>query len=176
MDYEKASVWIQLASGVAIMIGLGLVLWELNQNEQLTRVQIAQGTFTEMSTEQTSLYGENVARTLGRACTKPSQLSEEELVVLDSFFQNQMVRVMRLKSQADLAGFNAPWKRDGVAHTRRIARYPQGKSWLKLFVSRLATTDAELAAFIEEQLETVDHGGCAEILDSLRTLHTTTND
>ena len=105
-----------------------------------------------MSAEQTSIYGEHVARTLSRACMQPSDLREEELVILDSFFQNQMVRVMRLKSQADLAGFEAPWKLSGVAHLRRVARYPQGKSWIKLFATRVAPTDAEFADFIEAQL------------------------
>ncbi len=156
---NKAQNIIQLVTSLSVLIGLGLVIYELRQTRELTLLQLAQGSMTEMSAEQYAIYGESAAVVLRKACMEPDSLTDDELFVLDAYFRTQVFRVMRFKQQEDIAGFNWGWRSTSESMLRRIVSFPQGKRWL----TQNRLRDREINALIDEVLVSESVRSCDRI-------------
>ena len=150
--------WIQILTSIAVLAGLGLVIWELRQARTLTQVELSQHTMSDITQDFSSLYGDQGAEALTRACFFPDKMTETDAVILDFFFWNQTYRARRLKLQVDVAGFNPRWKRAAEFSAKYIAGYPQGKKWLRKFES----TDAELQAVFRDSADKAEIPSCNE--------------
>ena len=73
MEVQKVNAWIQIATSLAVVIGLALVIWELQQNREATQSQLTTEGLHMMNQFHTSVLGEHPADVLakslpGRAC------------------------------------------------------------------------------------------------------------
>jgi hypothetical protein len=95
MNTQKLNDWLQLAAGVGVIAGLLMVAWEINQNAQLTRVQLNSDTFTGMEELARSLQQEPLALALAKSYETPEKLAAHELIILDGFYREAYMLVFR---------------------------------------------------------------------------------
>jgi hypothetical protein len=148
MQNESIDRWIQLATAFAVVIGIALVVWELQQTRALTSAQIAHGNMDELSQERTGLYGEELGEILALACYEPWKLTESQAFVLDAYFDNQLLRVVRYWVEVEAAGFSTDWRLLSQRHIEKILGFPRGKTWLEGRFSRVPYAD--ILAFVDE--------------------------
>ncbi len=101
MDSQKLSHWIQIATGLAVLAGLGLVVWELQQAKVLTRLQLTSDTYTLSVGYNSSFLGEDPIAVHTRACLDPEGLTLEDANLLEFYFNSLEQRVARLASLED---------------------------------------------------------------------------
>lgn len=82
---------------IAVLAGMGFVLWELQQNRELVRLEMfSEGT---IANRQSTLMqaGENPAEVLAKACENTEQLSTEDLIILEFVFNETMEAISRMR-------------------------------------------------------------------------------
>jgi hypothetical protein len=82
---------------VSVLAGVGFVIWELQQNRELVRLEMfSEGT---IANRQSTLMqaGENPAVVLAKACEGSEQLTTEDLIILEFVFNETMETISRMR-------------------------------------------------------------------------------
>ncbi len=95
MNQQSVSNLIQALSSIAVLIGLVLVIWELQQSREIARVEQQTAGYVLFEDGVKSLMGEHAAAALAKACEFPGDLTIEDMIVLDQAF---IVIVGRMRS------------------------------------------------------------------------------
>jgi len=164
MNKLSVSDWIQITTGLTVLVGVALVIWELNQTRDLVYTQITQDTMSDYSQDNVARYGEGASSALYRACLEPENLQPQDFFVLDAYFRNQISRIMRLKMPGDIAGYDSNWRNSGLYIMNTVLQFPMGKAWLANF----RTVDPEIQQFIETHLDTFEPTDCGSIIETLK--------
>jgi len=153
---------------VAVLAGLGLVVWELRQVREIAVAQLASDGFSTYSQRVQAMMGEDSAKAVAKACDEPDSLTTEDMVVLRLYYTeivNNMRQVRNLQQASDDLTF-LDWKQFSV-NFYLIFQTEYGRWWWKnsrwLEPEILEVGDR----FIEEQ-EVVS---CSESFDSYRKRH-----
>ena len=85
MNLEKTSQWITIVGHAGLLIGVALVVFQINQNSELVREQLDQARWTDDLNLQLAIMGENPAAAIATAIENPSTLSVEDSRVLDAY-------------------------------------------------------------------------------------------
>ena len=97
MTSQEIADWVQIATGIALLAGLGLVIWELQQSRELHRTGLFSDAFSLYAQQRVPIMGENPSEVLARACTKPDQLTDSDLEVLTIHYTEVYSRILRIK-------------------------------------------------------------------------------
>lgn len=160
MSAANVSNWLQAATFASVIIGLGLVVFELQQTKDLVRVQVAQETMSSLSQDIAAQYGDHAPQALARACFQPSQMTEEDMLVMHRIWENRMINAYRIKSHNRIAGFDNDWRTSTLNDMWRIAMFPAGKDWLLNFRSG----DKELEDYVRAQAQTITTDSCETVM------------
>ena len=99
---RKVELAVQLITGAALLIGVVLVLIELQQTRTLTFSQMVQDRFTSIVDQDSRIYGENLADVFEKSCLNPEDLTLAEALTMDAYFGNQISQIIRYKSLQEL--------------------------------------------------------------------------
>ena len=136
--WDLANRSLTLIANVGILAGLGLVAYEINQNSELTEATLRSSRFDTSVSIDLSMLGENPAQSLAQAITDPSQLTPEQLHVIEAVFVANLNHVFRVKSLGDLGVVDADaWKsffpdeQGNLPATRldRVFNNAAGRAW-----------------------------------------------
>ncbi len=132
MSTDKISLWIQIGTGLAVIAGLGLVVWELQQVRTLTRAQLTSELFAISASLNASISGENPAAALAKACTSPESLTREEAIVVDAFYDSQLQLAGRAMILTDRDGIypEGYWQSNSGGYFASIVESAYGRAWL----------------------------------------------
>jgi len=75
MDSQTIFNWIQTVTGLAVLVGLGLVIWELQQNREAMQSQLTSDGWQMLTNRNASVLGESPAEALAKGCEAPSTLT-----------------------------------------------------------------------------------------------------
>jgi hypothetical protein len=132
---RKVELAVQLITGAALLIGVVLVLIELQQTKWLTFSQMVQDRFTSIIDHDSKIYGENLADVFEKSCLNPEDLKLGEALLMDAYFENQIAQIIRYKSLQELGFLDdvgvLDWKYVGLKFRNNIRRFPTGIAWLK---------------------------------------------
>ena len=132
---RKVELAVQLITGAALLIGVVLVLVELQQTRVLTFSQMVQERFTSIIDHDSKIYGENLANVFEKSCQSPDDLSLAESMIMDAYFENQIAQIVRYKTLQELGFLDDvgifDWKYVGLKFRGNIRRFPTGIAWLK---------------------------------------------
>lgn len=159
---DRIVQWLTLFS---VVIGVGLVVYELRQTREMTLTQLIHGTITQIQDERIARYGENLGEVLATACLEPDKLTPAQAFVLDAYFNAQVAIVNRYRVQVEIGGFVTEWKRLGRPVVMRVLAFPQGKAWLEqhpLWMSPAAPP--ELREYFEGMAQEKGIHHCNELL------------
>lgn len=137
---------VQIATGLALVIGLVLVLIELWQSKQLTLAELSSQAFSEVMENARVTMGENPAPVIARACLEPENLDFTDLVVISAYYQAQTASIDRLRILEAVASFGVPWQQFATPILADIMATDSGKQWLQGAYGE----DAEIQAIMEE--------------------------
>ena len=140
--------WVQIVTAVAILFGLGLVVWELRQTKSLAHTVLIHGTIDALQQDKYALYGEELSEVLTTACFEPERMNRSQSFVLHAYFQVRMSMVQRYKTAATAGGFSTDWRVFGGPHVREILAFPQGRAWLEDLAEPMRAFDPDYTEFI----------------------------
>ena len=96
--------WIQIVSNIAILIGLGLVIYELNQSKQLVVAQMAQGISDRLVNQRLALLGDDPRQALARAALDPAALEPSDAVALNTYYEILVLNWTSLHRTGEILG------------------------------------------------------------------------
>ena len=122
--------WTHTISAAAVIVGVILVVYELRQTRQLAEAQLLTDFLIQLTQQQSSLWGENAADVLVRACENEN-LSKSDSLILYTYFQEVLSRSQRMHALNDLGFtyYSAKAQEEGDLET--ILSFPQGRTWLE---------------------------------------------
>jgi len=141
----RFSNWFQIISNVAIIFGLGLVVYELNQSKQFVRAELANAHMARITDRNLAIMGEDPRDALAKAALRPSDLSERDAVTLNAFYSDVVNGWGILRFTSETIGADLAW-RSVLRDDARIAfSSDPGRRWLNAW----AEEDAELVGMAE---------------------------
>jgi hypothetical protein len=163
---ERVNVWIQIFTSVSVIAGFGLVVWQLQLTRQTAIDQYALFNVSDDSADSSSVYGENAAEVLAKACLTPDEMSDTDLIILQHYFSNKVYRMFVAFWQSEFRG-DENWKNIASHYLSTILMYPQGAGFFRGF-SFPDPNSSPLKLFVEEQLAIGDTKTCREVLGRMR--------
>ena len=152
MNSGTLNNWVQTITGLAIVLGLALVIWELQQNREATQSQLTTEGWHLINQTNTALLGESPADVLAKACDTPDALTTADFIILDYYFSEIINhRIFRLRSLARRGSFYADdyWKTAKIDQWYWIFSSPAGRAWWRTGVF---SGNTELRAFGDDVL------------------------
>lgn len=110
MNNTKLFNIIQIATGIAVVIGLVMVFVELRQAKSLSLAEITSQGYSEALADLRAVMGENPAPTIAKACYDPEAITPEEHLVLVAFYSSKIGQISRLRVLEAVAEFGVPWE------------------------------------------------------------------
>ena len=98
--------WLQILSNVAIIIGLIVVVYELQQSRNIATAQLTSDIYAYLLQQQVAVMGEDASHALAKACDDPTSLSTRDKMILSNYFQSILNRTRRAADIDSNSGFN----------------------------------------------------------------------
>ncbi len=127
----RFSHWFQIISNVAIIFGLGLVVYELNQSKQLAWAQFSQEAIQRNTSIQIAMMGEDPREALAKAALHPADLNERDVVALDAYYESIVMGWVGLWFRSRVADLDAPWRANVADSVQRNFSSEPGRRWLR---------------------------------------------
>jgi hypothetical protein len=137
MRLEKLAHWLTIAGNLGLLIGLALVIVQINQNSDLVREQLFQSRWTDRFDWYIAVMGENPAQALQKAVEAPSELTYSEFVVIRAYMLHNVEYQMRIKAMGASGMFDPDWWR--MPYDRDHPAYTEGVL-AEVFGNKIATT------------------------------------
>ena len=120
---------IQLATAFSVLVGIGLVVFELRQAKAIATANLIAQQFQFGSAQTTAMLGDNAAQSWVKGCIDPEALDPEDVAILDiihwSIFNKiNLLGILRDRANLDLELTSYA---EGVA--KEIFATPYGRSW-----------------------------------------------
>ena len=119
MSAERIVGWVSLITNIALLAGIALVAYEINQNSELVRVQLVNEGNILANEIYANSMGENPEEVIARAGECPEQMSYADFIVMDAFLYTSINILYRDYQLAQEGIFTeARWKGgvDALAH------------------------------------------------------------
>ena len=131
MNYQSLTNWVQIFTGIAVLVGLGLVVWELRQSREIALAQLTSDFYMMNSQHNSALMGENPAEVIEKACDSPEELTKSEYRVLRSRFGEVLDRMRRSRSIAEQSGLMSDdeWRTWATGNFGVIFNTHPGRAW-----------------------------------------------
>ncbi|MEM7217934.1 MAG: hypothetical protein AAF515_06180 [Pseudomonadota bacterium] len=133
---------IQIATGLALLLGLVLVFIELRQAKSLSLAELTSQAYSEAMADFRTVMGEDAAATIAKSCTNPDDLAPAEIVVLHAYYNSKIAQISRLRVLELVGDFGVPWKTIAPQQINEVVETEPGQRWFERHVQ----VDAELYA------------------------------
>ncbi len=85
MQIEKMSSWITVTTNLGLLLGVILVIFQINQNSELVREQIDHASWSDNMNLHLAMMGDNPAAAVAKAIENPSELMVEDTTILNAY-------------------------------------------------------------------------------------------
>lgn len=119
MNSQNLASWIQILTGIALLVGIVLVVWELQQSRDLVRAQLVADGFLSHQDNQRVFLGESFASTYAKACFDPENLTDAEMVQMWAYTDSLLTFVTRAQSYGAVGDSRWDWERLARGQIRR---------------------------------------------------------
>lgn len=128
MESVKINRWLTLAANIGVIAGLILVAIQINQNTQITKTQIANDYYLADMALELAMMGENPAHAWKKAVYAPGELTVEDAVILDRYFNYGLVQIHRLQEMDEMGMAHEGWE-ERVDYLRWHLGNEVGRRW-----------------------------------------------
>lgn len=143
--------WIELVTVLGLIIGLGLVIAQLRQNEQLIRFQIATEFRFNQDANRSAIKGEDFSKTLAKLQTAPESLTDDELLQFQAHARSLVSELDMRRVLATVGIFESDWRAWLKPETCDLMNNSVGRVWLE--TQKTAPTSRMLDGKMLEELE-----------------------
>jgi len=155
MNTEKIAQWLAPVANLGVVAGLALVLMQMNQNEQLLRVQLMNDFFESYVASDTTFAGENLPAIWQKSVEAPQDLSIAEMRALEAQTFSPLSRWINLHRLAE-AGMVDEEFLSGQLELD-VSYYlgsPYGRAWWEVFSQTFPENylPADLKSEVDAQL------------------------
>ena len=127
----RFSNWFQIISNVAIIFGLGLVIYELNLSKQLAYAQFVSNDMARYTERHLSLMADDPREALVKAALHPSELEEVHAVTLDAFYREVMMGWQSCVRISEIADLDRECWSIIAGEARRYFGTKPGRRWIE---------------------------------------------
>ncbi len=97
MKAEKVNSWLSLGANIGVVIGLFLVAFQINQDAELTKVQLFSEHTDSRREWNQEMMGENPMAVVAKSIEHPEELTLAELHMMDMYFVAAINELRRLE-------------------------------------------------------------------------------
>ena len=155
--------WLQITTNVAVVLGLILLIYELNQSRDLTRAQVVDSVYGAAVTRNLALLGENPEDAIAKSVFRPNELTESDAVVLTQFYTALLVSWLRNKDEHGLGYFGGSVD-EVVASEAYYLNTEPGRRWWAITRS---SVDPDIAAAVDEALATMSPEALGPLMQAI---------
>lgn len=130
MNGDRVGRWLSVLANSGVLIGLILVLLQMNQNEELVRLQILNQYHDSYVAQESLFAGENLPAIWQKAAVEPQDLSLAEMRAMESQTFAPILRWINLYQLAE-AGIvdEAFWRGQVTLDAGFYFGMPYGRAW-----------------------------------------------
>jgi hypothetical protein len=110
MDTDKVNRGLTLAANVGVLGGLILVAFQIHQNTEITKAQIANDYYLADMQLELAMMGDNPANSWTKAIYTPNDLTNEDTAIVDRYFNYGLVQILRLQKMHELGLADDDWE------------------------------------------------------------------
>ncbi|NKC01287.1 MAG: hypothetical protein GKR90_22700 [Pseudomonadales bacterium] len=165
-DWSKGV--FQLLTLVSVFVGVGLVVYELRQTQELARAQLTSEAFMLEAQNSSSLAGENPSAALAKSCLDPQGLTVTEKLQLIGLYSQAMVSLRRIKLISEVSDVypDGYWRQVGTGYLLPILGVKAGRAWWET----LGPQDPEVRELGNAVIEQVKGNSCEATMDRWSTV------
>ncbi len=156
----RFSSWFQIISNVAIIVGLALVVYELDQSKQLAWAQFSQENIQRQTSIQIAMMGEDPREAFAKAALHPADLNERDVVALDAYYDSIVIGWVNVRLYSQSAAVDVPLQAIVADSAQRNFSSEPARRWLRAWAAGMDGTFGlmELAEIAEKAVQD-DSGG-----------------
>ena len=137
----------------------------MRQAKAMAEAEITAHFFAETAQNARAQMGENPAFVLSKACLRPSEVTDEELFVLEGYFASKWALADRSYRLELVAEFGLPWQEIGRKTLQPISRLEHGRKWL---AQRASFFNPNFDEVVSEMLKESENTSCEDSWNYLR--------
>ena len=111
MDPNILNQWLSFAANFGVVVGLILVALQIKQNTQITKAQITNDYYIADMELELAMMGENPAVPWAKSIYEPNEITIEDAVILDRYFNYGIVQIKRLRRMQEMGLADDDWKK-----------------------------------------------------------------
>ena len=158
---NRAMFSIQVTTSVAVIAGLGLVVWQLQQVRDVTMAQLTSDGYDQGTQILIAQMGEAPSIPLEKACNNPESLSDADILVLNAFFSARLLQVLRPYNIEKRTGmYTNAWQDIAPGTFFWIFSSSPGRDWWE---QRRTTVQVEVREFGDRVLEQGSNSLCRNL-------------
>ena len=142
--------WVPMATNAAVVIGLILVIYELNQSHTQARAQMNMDGYASIINHEIALMGESPAAVISKARLSPEGLTDEEKIIVNAHLTARFEELSSLSYLAQIGVFNESWKDNVPFLANTEFDYAYARQWLSGYKQVGRVWDAEIFQLLEE--------------------------
>ena len=119
---------LQVVTNVAVVAGILVLLYELNQTKDLAQVQTVDNAYLSAMSRNLALLGETPQKSIAKAIFAPNDIGTEDVVVLNQYYTALIVSWRRLKDVRAVGYFGDGWE-EVVSEEAFNFNTPIGRKW-----------------------------------------------
>ncbi|MBW2423889.1 MAG: hypothetical protein JRG86_06560 [Deltaproteobacteria bacterium] len=127
----RFSSWFQIISNIALIVGLALVVYELNQSKLVANGQMIDAHASRMNDQYLAMMGEDPREALAKAALHPADLDEKDAVTLDAFYTSIISGWANLYFTSGLLDVERRWRAGVSTQARMYFSSEPGRRWLQ---------------------------------------------
>jgi len=163
MDTDKVNRGLTLAANIGVLGGLILVAFQIHQNTEITKAQIANDYYLADMQLELAMMGDNPASSWTKAIYTPNDLTNEDAAVVDRYFNYGLVQIQRLQKMHELGLADDDWE-NRIGYLGWHLGNEVGRRWWAY--SKEGFPD-EFVQTVDEVLASGEHRDNQDLLDSL---------
>ena len=105
MDMNRVNALVRAVTGIAILAGLALVIWELQRNREATMSQLTSEGYFCAGQEEAPALGDEPAEVLAKACLSSEELASPDLYRFQSYYALRNLYLQHLLMLAERGSF-----------------------------------------------------------------------
>ena len=82
---SKIGEFVQMLTGIGVLVGLFLVILELKQSREATEAQLKSEGTVILASQRIAQMGENPSATIAKACEQPWSLDLHDMFVMEAY-------------------------------------------------------------------------------------------
>ena len=141
MESSKIGYWLQVFANIGILVGLILVGMQISQASFLVQNQLVSDQFAMRMASMENTLGEDPANTISKAFTNPEDLTDAEILIMDSWMIREVTYAKRVIRLTDSGVFSAEAWEDHKEVLDYAFSSDFARSWWKLSRRQFVETD-----------------------------------